>query len=391
MRILHVIPQFPFFVGGAVIGGHASPLLTLARTQARGGDDVTILSYIQDQTADRHISARLKSVSLFPAAKTSTTAFGLRFLRSAVSWCKRNRNQFDILHMHSGFAEYLAVSSRLKSVLGLPAVHTLYCPVPLESGNVNRPIIRSIVKRAANSLDALSAISSHTADSLGRFGIAKEIAVVPPAVDLERFHPAAEQKSARKSFGFRDDEIVVLFVGNAKPQKNLSRVLSAFRLLRDRMDNVRLVITTELAAASSDERLARLRKQVLDLGIERDVTQFGIIENMPELIRACDVLVAPFMDSFGPSDYFMVVLEAMASAKPTIVSAVGGMPEVIDESRGRLIDPGDHQHIGRAMIELAEDGRLRERLGENARQYCEAKFSASDVAESFQSLYLTVL
>ena len=336
------------------------------------------------------IAPRLTAVSLFATVKTSTASFGLRFLYSAANWARQHRGDYDVVHMHSGFAEYFAVSARLRARLGVPTIHSLYCPLPAESGLINRPIIRPLITRSAGRLDALTAISGHTAESVDRFGIRQQVTVVPPALDLSRFHPSVGLQSSKNAFDFDDGEIIVLFVGNAKPQKNLSRTLHAFRMLLDCHKNSRLVVTTELSAASPDARLAQLRREMQQLGVEAAVTQFGIIDNMPELLRACDVLVAPFLDSFGPSDYFMAVLEAMASGKPTIVSAVGGMPEVIDSEVGRLIDPLNHEALGRAMIELAEDRNLRQRLGGNARRVSEHRFSPSKVADSFNNLYSKV-
>jgi glycosyltransferase involved in cell wall biosynthesis len=104
-------------------------------------------------------------------------------------------------------------------------------------------------------------------------------------------------------------------------------------------------------------------------------------------MRACDVLVAPFLDSFGPSDYFMAVLEAMASGKPTIVSTGGGMPEIVGDDVGRLVDPRDPAAIGDAIAELAGDAALRDRLGRAARAKAESLFDPGRVAATVRSLY----
>ena len=130
MRILHVIPQFPYFAGGTVIGGHASALLTLARAQARSGITVTILSYTHGLRDPIEIEPRLRVRSLFRDAHPGSVRYGLRFAAAARAWAAARRDQFDVVHVHSGFADYLLVSSALARVLRLPTVHTLYCPIP---------------------------------------------------------------------------------------------------------------------------------------------------------------------------------------------------------------------------------------------------------------------
>jgi glycosyltransferase involved in cell wall biosynthesis len=387
MRIVHVIPQFPYFGGQTIIGGHASSLMTLALAQDAAGDQVTIVSYVQGREGIVSITPRLSVISLFADATPGTARYGLRFLRTAVRWAGRHGRGFELVHVHSGFAEYLLVSGQLKAKLRLPTVHTMYCPVPGGRARVNRAPVKMLLRRAAARIDALTAISGHAAESLATYGFGHGLPVIPPALDLDRFHPAEARSALREELGLSPDDVAVLFVGNAKPQKNLSGVLRAFREVRDRHGHVRLIITTELSGSSSDERLAALRCEMEDLGLESSIIQLGIIDNMPELLRACDLLIAPFLDSFGPSDYFMAPLEAMASAKPTIVSAVGGMPEVVDDAVGRLVDPHDNGAMTAAISELVEDGPLRHRLGVAARRRVEERFCPDRVASDYRALY----
>ena len=65
MRILHVIPQFPYFGGDTIIGGYSTAVLGLARAQALAGDTVTILGYVKDPGGRGQIQPGLEVVSLF--------------------------------------------------------------------------------------------------------------------------------------------------------------------------------------------------------------------------------------------------------------------------------------------------------------------------------------
>ncbi len=75
-------------------------------------------------------------------------------------------------------------------------------------------------------------------------------------------------------------------------------------------------------------------------------------------MAAADVLVAPFLDTNGPSDYFQAALEAMAIGRPVIVSSVGGMPEVVDERVGLLVDPKDISGIATGMLLMLKNRNL---------------------------------
>lgn len=386
MRILHIIPQFPYFGGGTIIGGYSTSVLGLARAQAEAGDQVTILGYVRDEAGRGVVQDGLEVISLFDSADPGTIRFGLDFIREAARWAGSRRSMFDVVHNHSGFPDYFLASDRARKTTGLPSLHTMYCPIPASGGRFNLPLIRGALRRAAGRMDRLLAMSRNVATSMTAWGLG-DVSAIPPPVDLERFKDGPDRETARHELGIEDDEPMVLFVGNATEQKNLAGTLEAFALLLQQAPNAKLVMTTELPRTSSDAALQRLRTLMSDLEIEDRVIQLGIVDTMPGLMRACDVLVAPFKDSYGPSDYFMVVLEAMATGRPTIVSNVGGMPEVVADDRGRLVDPHDARSIADGLATYVLDADLRRTAGLAARRFAESTFQASTIADIHRSIY----
>lgn len=386
MHLLHFIPQFPWFGGRTIVGGHASCLFTLALAQVAAGDEVTILTYMEGHREPVEIVPGLTVHSLLDDARPGTVAFGLQMTRAAERWARRSSRAFDVVHGHSGFADYFIVTRRLSRILKRPSLHTLYCPIPASGGRWRLPGVHTLVRGWANGLDARVAMSENVAGAMRDYGL-RDVRVITPALDLARFTPPADPAPARAELGLGADDVAVLFVGNAKPQKNLSAVLRAFREIRRSHANARLVVTTELKQSSSDERLAALRQEMVDLGLEASVIQRGIVEDMPRLMQACDLLVAPFLDSFGPSDYFMAALEAMACGRPVVVSAVGGMPEVVSDRVGRLVDPHDDEQITAALEALVADPAARRAAGAEARSYTERHFDPSRVADQYRGLY----
>jgi glycosyltransferase involved in cell wall biosynthesis len=386
MRILHIIPQFPYFGGDTIIGGYSTSVLGLARAQADAGDEVTILGQVRDPAGRGQVRDGLEVVSILEDLDAGTIRFGIEFIRQASRWAGDHSSKFDVVHNHSGFPEYFLASSRVRSAAKLPSLHTLYCPIPRSGGRFNRPIVRGLLRRSARSMDRLLAMSRNVADSMHNWGL-DDVGVIPPPVDLERFKDGPGRVEARTELGIDPDEFVVLFVGNATEQKNLSGVLDAFAILLERVPASRLVMTTELPRTSGNARLQALRDQMARLDIEDRVIQRGIVDTMPGLMRACDVLVAPFKDSYGPSDYFMVVLEAMATGRPTVVSDVGGMSEVISNERGCLVDPTSVQSIADGLLRFAVDEELRRSVGEAARTFTEQTLLPGSIALKHRAIY----
>lgn len=385
MRILHAIPQFPYFGGRTIIGGYSSALLELSIAQARAGDEVTIISHMPDEAGIGEIEPNVHTVEIFGKTDSSSVKHGVRFIRASARWAEEHRQDFDVVHVHSGFADYFLAASRIRTKAKLPTIYSLYCPIPTSGGRWNLPIFKGLLLRCARSVDSLTAMSQNVANSMESWGL-ENITVVPTAVDIERFKPRVVP-SVRETLGLSNDNILILFVGNAKPQKNLTRVLDAFAEVHEKCESARLVVTTELPKSSTAVRLRMLRDKIDTLGIDKYVVQLGIIDNMPELMSSADILIAPFMDSFGPSDHFVAAIESMACGVPVVSSDVGGMSEIIESPRGVLVDPTDYKAMVHAMLLYVENKELRRTGGEDARNFVVATFDSCKTVEAYRTIY----
>ena len=80
-------------------------------------------------------------------------------------------------------------------------------------------------------------------------------------------------------------------------------------------------------------------------------------------------------------------LEAMAAGRPVVVSNVGGMPEVVMEEVGQLVDPLDAESIASGLKTYLGDAALRERVGMNARRFIEQHFDPRQIAAAYDKVY----
>ena len=171
MRILHVIPQFQYFGGRTIVGGHASCLMTLALAQHEAGEEVVILSNTKGRSGDYEIEDGPWAHSLSVSAATLTIRYGLQFRREATRWIRARPGEFDVIHFHSGYADYFLVSAKLKRVAGIPTLHTMYCPIPGQGGRWRLPLVHGLIRRWADQIDWRGAISENVASSLLDYGI----------------------------------------------------------------------------------------------------------------------------------------------------------------------------------------------------------------------------
>lgn len=179
------------------------------------------------------------------------------------------------------------------------------------------------------------------------------------------FSPGPPDDRRLAGFGLRSQGYF-LFVGNDKPHKNLERLVEAWKALRqDRPD-------LDLALVGGTRRLGG-----------PGIVQPGFVkgEDLPALYRGAVALVQPSLEEgFG-----MPVLEAMACGTPVLISDHPALREVAGHA-GILIDPRSTESITAALIRIAADASLRERLSLAGRKRAE-EFSWRACAEMTMAAY----
>ncbi len=179
--------------------------------------------------------------------------------------------------------------------------------------------------------------------------------VEPQEADVER---VAERYQLHDEF--------VLYAGNVKPHKNLSRLIEAFHLVRNRgLGHLKLVLIGDEIS-----KYAALRRAVHQHQLHKYVRFFGFVpeETLAVMYRLAGVFVFPSLyEGFG-----LPPLEAMASGTPVVTSNVSSLPEVAGDA-ALLVDPYDPSAIADGMYSVLTDQAVRQRLREKglarARQF----------------------
>jgi glycosyltransferase involved in cell wall biosynthesis len=139
------------------------------------------------------------------------------------------------------------------------------------------------------------------------------------------------------------------------------------------------------ATNGSQWSLDELRARVAALGIADRVGFTGFVEDVPAVMRGLDIVVHA---STEPEPFGLVILQAMACARPVIVTAVGGARELIAPEETALAVPaGDSTELARAIERLAAEPELRLRLAQAGRANAERHFSHACLATKAMGLY----
>ena len=185
-------------------------------------------------------------------------------------------------------------------------------------------------------------------DLLASYGaLADGVAVIPNAVDLDRFHPRWRRLAfgeQREQLGLGPEEVVILFVGSDFWRKGLDRVLAALPLCAPHGEEPRLLVLGDDARRDTFEAQAR------ELGVRGRVTFLPHHAAPEKLYATVDLLVLPTRhDPFAN-----VTLEALATGVPVVTSATNGASAEIGAGPALVVldDPDDHEALADAMTAL---------------------------------------
>jgi glycosyltransferase involved in cell wall biosynthesis len=196
-------------------------------------------------------------------------------------------------------------------------------------------------------------------------------------VDTVRFRPRSGN-GLRARLGLPRNALVLGTVARLTPQKGHEHLVAAAAdILRSRPDAL-FVLAGDGPLRGAIEARAR------SLGVHKAFRFLGYRSDVADLLAVFDVFVLPSLYEGLPN----AVLEAMASGKPVVATAVDGTPEaVVHGSTGMLVPPSDPSALAGAVLHVLSDpGRMR-RMGAAGRDRAVREFGLAGQIEAFHRLF----
>ncbi len=298
---------------------------------------------------------------------------------------------YDLIHSHYWLSGQPGWAAKQRWGVPLAAsMHTLakVKNLLLAAGDRPEPPERVLgeqqVVASADRLIANTAEEAHELISLYDADPAR-VTTVNPGVDLSLFRP---RPGARARLGLREDAVVLLFVGRIQPLKAPDVLLRAAAQMIEDDPSLRSRLVVAVVGGPSGwvrSRPEELHKLAAALGIS-DVVRFEPPCRQAELAewyRAADITVVPsHNESFG-----LVAVESQACGTPVVAAAVGGLRTAVrDGESGVLIDGHDPADYAAVLRRLADEPRLRARLGAAAERHANA-FGWSGTVDKLLEVY----
>lgn len=230
---------------------------------------------------------------------------------------------------------------------------------------------------------AVVAISSATRDALARFEFfpARRIKVIYNGIE-GLVHDVETSNEARTELGIPEGSFLWGTVSRLDSVKNQSMMIRAFlRFVEQYPDSYLLIV------GDGPERKSLVDQAAMS-GVADRIIFTGYIQQPTRYMGAMDgFLLSSFTE--GTS---MTLLEAMSLGVPSVVTRVGGNPEiVIDGETGLLAENDDEIGFADAMATIYRDHELRERLSKNSQDRFQERFTVSRMTEQYETLYLNIL
>jgi glycosyltransferase involved in cell wall biosynthesis len=231
--------------------------------------------------------------------------------------------------------------------------------------------------------DHIYCISGATAAIFEKRGRAAKVEVLYNPIDVRAFASAARSPDVRAALGAAPDRRLVGTVGRIHPRKDLETFVRAAAIVAAQHADVHFVVVGTADGPIERAYEEKVRALARALSLEGRVTFAGARRDIPAVMAALDVFVLTSRhEGFG-----RVVAEAMASARPIVVTDEGALPElVVPETCGLAARPADAADFARQILRQLEDGDAARARGDRAAQRA-SSFDAAATGRRVRELY----
>lgn len=399
----------------AFISEHASPLATLGGVDSGGqnvyvaevckelaenGYCIDVFTRREDETTPYIVNwlpnIRVIHVTAGPAvvtAKEDIFGFMDEFAYNMTSFIRKEQLNYALIH--ANFFMSGLVASKIKKALNIPYVITFHALGLVRQAHQKEadkfPAERiNIEKFLVQDADGVIAECPQDRDDLIYYYNAPEekITVIPCGFNSNEFHPLPK-KLARDKTRLSMDEYVVLQLGRMVPRKGVDNVIKATGRLKNKVNNIRLVIVggeAEMPEVMDTPEIKRLQAIAFAEGIDTRITFTGrkSRQELKYYYSAADVFITtPWYEPFG-----ITPLEAMACGTPVIGANVGGIKySVAHGQTGFLVPPNDPDSVAERIEQLYSNTRLQLVMSKNAIKRVNKYFTWHCVACAVKEVY----
>jgi glycosyltransferase involved in cell wall biosynthesis len=360
-------------------------ILHTIETAGPGGAETVVLNL-----ASRLDSSRFRSLVLLPREDWLSERLRERgvptFFVDSKAWydfrlpvgMARLIRQENVNLIHSHLPGQNFYSCVVGPLTGCKTIVTYHGGIELSRSRGLRGAIQlGWVRRSA---DAVVVVCDHVGQMLrnARFPFEKIVRIYN-GISVEKFQVPANGR-LRRELGLQNGAKLVGMVANLRETKGYEFFIQAARKVTDTMPETRFVAVGDMNPVIARPLLGLVER----LGLQDRFIFLGFRSDVPEILSELDVFVLSSISEGFP----LVALEAMAAAKPVIVTRSGGPQEIVEDGRtGLLIPPADPDALTEKICELFANPERAAALARTAREKVGSTFTLEKMIGNYEHLY----
>jgi 1,2-diacylglycerol 3-alpha-glucosyltransferase len=300
-----------------------------------------------------------------PGVPLSDSGFylSMRYSRNA----KKLLQTMDVVHVHHPFLSG-RLALRYCRPLHIPVVYTnhtrydLYAQayLPMMPDEVSTGLLQAYMPSFCKAMELVITPSAGMEKILRQLNVDSHIEVVPNGVDLKSFHSA--KPLSRADFGYKDDDILLVYAGRIALEKNLPFLFDSFKGISQAIPNVYLLIVGSGVQQYDDE----IRSLVSEMQLSDRVRFTGRItyDKLPAYLAMCNIFVTASVTEVHP----LSVIEGMGSGLPIMGIESVGVGDTVQDGVTGFLATHDQPAFTAKLMRLCLDLNLRQQMSHSARK-----------------------
>ena len=294
------------------------------------------------------------------------------------------QERIDILHSHNKAVLLYGVLAA--KIAGTPLIHTRHGRGIVEQFNIlsRKMLMRRTLYHLVDLIVSVSHDAAKAALQIYRVP-KKRLITIHNGVNVEKYSKrlsAVDIQQIKQRIGIGEHDLVIGNVARLSLEKAHDTLLEAFAIIRQNIENVKLVIIGD------GPMRGELEAMTVALGVASDVLFLGMRRDIPELLNLFDVFVLSSVTE-GVS---LTLLEAMSAELPIVATNVGGNPEVVlDEVTGIVVPPENSKSLANAIVRILTNRQVARKMGQAGKKRVIKHFSLECMVRSYEDIYDFVL
>jgi len=376
LKVLHLITTLPRLSGAADNTRYTVNLLDPERYEVH-------LACGPAELDASGVRQHVQTIVVEPLVRPVAMASDLRAFGTLRSILQKER--YDIVHTHNAKAGVLGrIAAKVTRVPII--VHTAHSIsfAASESAVVNWTyrLADQACARWTAKIITVSSVNTTTYLDAG-IGRPEQYVTIYSGVETAKYLDRSARDACRRELGFRNQDLVAVWIGRLNRQKDPVTCVRAAKLLADRFPQMYFLMVGDDPLGEDLEE--DVRRTIEELGVGAKVRLLGYRADVNRILAAADlVLHTSLYEGLGRS-----VVETMLAGTPLVATAVDGVREAVvsGERGGLLVPPKNPTALAEAAVRLISEPSLAERVTVAGRAWARERFAVEKMVTSIDRLY----